>query len=124
MKYWPSLIVSVDSKTGTSTESRAATLKQQYQDFLHKAEVLFPKVDQKLLLTILQFQTEYADWEGGVLLKVVYPPGHDMNQKKEAFYQRYGWMSSVEEHKMLRMKAIRIYVEEIEKVLDFDPDIR
>ena len=93
-----------------SSESRATTLKEKYEEFIHEAERLFPKVDQKLLLTILQFQTEYTDWEGNVLLKIVYPPGHNMEQKKELFYSKYGCMSSIDQHKTLRMKAIRMYI--------------
>ena len=63
--------------------SAAATLMSEYKRFLGQAEALFSKVDQKLLLSMLQFQQEYSDWEGNVMLKVVYKPGLDMNEKKE-----------------------------------------
>ncbi|MEO9320413.1 MAG: hypothetical protein ABI361_07050 [Nitrososphaera sp.] len=106
-----------------TSPARAVSVREEYRRFLRKAKDLFPKVDQKLLLNILQFETEYSDWEGGVLLKVVYPSGTDIDAKKEMFYSRYGWMSSIEEDKTLRMKAIRMYVEEIDRMLDWDSDI-
>ena len=48
-------------------------LRSAYQTFLDELASLFPKVDQKLLLNILQFETSYGDWEGSVMLKVIYP---------------------------------------------------
>jgi hypothetical protein len=65
----------------------AAELKQDYQNFLSKASTLFPKVDQKLLLNILQFETTYNDWEGSVVLKVVYPAGTDIDRKKSGYFR-------------------------------------
>jgi hypothetical protein len=87
------------------------------------AEGLFPKIDQKFLLRILQFQTEYSDWEGSVMVKVVYKPHLDMTQKKEKIYSMYGWMSSIEQDKMLRFKAIKFYIEDLERLVSSDPDI-
>ena len=48
-------------------------LKSTYENFLNESANLFPKVDQKLLLNMLQFETSYGDWEGSIMLKVVYP---------------------------------------------------
>ncbi len=41
-------------------------------------------MDQKLLLDVLQFETTYDDWEGSVMLKVVYPADKvDLDSKKD-----------------------------------------
>ena len=103
--------------------ANAAELKQDYQDLLRKASTLFPKVDQKLLNNILQFETEYSDWEGSAVLKVVYPVGTDMNKKKEWIFQKFQRMASIEEDKTVRFKAIHIHVENLERLLREDPEI-
>jgi len=112
-------------KTPTSKSNNAysAKLKSRYQNFLQEAATLFPKVDQKLLLNILQFETVYSDWEGSVMLKIVYPAGTDLDTKKEWIYKKYQRVSSVEENRTLRFKAIRMYTEEIEKLLSEDSEI-
>jgi hypothetical protein len=73
-----------DSSSAIKDNSVSAgiALKQDYQEFLHKAATLFPKVDQKLLMNILYYENTYSDWEGNMLLKVVYPAGTDMDRKK------------------------------------------
>ena len=43
---------------------------------------LFPKVDQKLLMNMLQFEHRYSDWEGNVLLKVGIPVRHRHGKEK------------------------------------------
>ena len=58
-------------------------LRQEYRQFLDKAVTLFPKVDQKLFLDILWFQTAYHDCEGNALIKLVYPSGVDLEKKEE-----------------------------------------
>jgi hypothetical protein len=103
--------------------SAAAELKQDYQDFLSRASTLFPKVDQKLLLNILQFETTYDDWEGSVMLKVVYPAGIDMNRKKEWIFQKFQRMASIEEDKTVRFKAIHIRIDDLERLLSEDSEI-
>ena len=103
--------------------TNAAELKQDYQDLLRRTSTLFPKVDQKLLLNILQFETAYSDWEGSVVLKVVYPAGTDMNKKKEWIYQKFQRMASIEEDKTVRFKAIHIHVEDLDGLLSEDPEI-
>ena len=101
----------------------AASLKHDYQEFLRKAATLFPKVDQKLLMNMLYYENTYSDWEGNVLLKVVYPAGTDMDRKKEWIFQKYQRMGSIEQDKTLRFKAIRTYIKDIGELLREDPEI-
>src|SRR5215212_11382467 len=109
------------SKSSTSTSSK---LKTAYETFLQEAATLFPKVDQKLLLNILQFETTYQDWEGSVMLKIIYPATiSDIDAKKDWIYRKYQRVSTIEENRTLRFKAIRMYIEEIEKLLKEDPTI-
>jgi len=109
--------------TSKSNNAYSAKLKSRYQNFLQEAATLFPKVDQKLLLNILQFETVYSDWEGSVMLKIVYPAGTDLDTKKEWIYKKYQRVSSVEENRTLRFKGIRVYIEELEKLLKEDHEI-
>ena len=114
---------SVSSTTSASTTS-SSKLKTSYETFLQEAATLFPKVDQKLLLNILQFETTYKDWEGSVMLKIVYPATiSDIDVKKDWIYKKYQRVSNIEEDRTLRFKAIRMYIEEIEKLLKEDPTI-
>lgn len=103
--------------------NKGAELSQEYSSFLDRAAGLFPKVDQKLLLNILQFQKSYADWEGNALLKVVYPAGTDMEKKKELIFARYGRIPSIEENKTLRFRAFKMYVEELADLIAADQEI-
>jgi hypothetical protein len=111
------------TSTNKSNNTHSAKLKSRYQNFLQEAATLFPKVDQKLLLNILQFETVYSDWEGSVMLKIVYPAGTDLDTKKEWIYKKYQRVSSVEENRTLRFKGIRVYIEELEKLLNEDQEI-
>ena len=112
-----------ESSTSTSTTS-SSKLKTAYNAFLQEAATLFPKVDQKLLLNILQFQTSYQDWEGSVMLKIIYPATiSDIDAKKDWIYRKYQRVSTIEENRTLRFKAIRMYIEEMEKLLKEDPTI-
>jgi hypothetical protein len=106
-----------------TTAAAASELKQDYQNFMQKAATLFPKVDQKLLMNMLQFENTYSDWEGNVLLKVVYPSGTDMQKKKEWIYGKYQRMPSIEENKTARFKAIRTYIDDLDRMLSEDPEI-
>jgi hypothetical protein len=119
----------VINSSSSSSEVTTATeqLKDSYQKFLNDSAKLFPKVDQKLLLDILQFETNYKDWEGSVLLKIVYDSNAnvDTEQKKEVIFQRYQKMPDiVEEDRTLRVKVIRMYINELEKLLNSDKDIQ
>ncbi|HZC48961.1 MAG TPA: hypothetical protein VE244_07885 [Nitrososphaeraceae archaeon] len=112
-----------ESSTSTST-TPSSKLKTAYETFLQEAATLFPKVDQKLLLNILQFETTYQDWEGSVMLKIIYPATiSDIDAKKDWIYRKYQRVSTIEENRTLRFKAIRMYLEEIEKLLKEDPTI-
>jgi hypothetical protein len=112
-----------ESSTSTST-TLSSKLKTAYETFLQEAATLFPKVDQKLLLNILQFETTYQDWEGSVMLKIIYPATiSDIDAKKDWIYRKYQRVSTIEENRTLRFKAIRMYIEEIEKLLKEDPTI-
>jgi hypothetical protein len=112
-----------ESSTSTST-TLSSKLKTAYETFLQEAGTLFPKVDQKLLLNMLQFETTYQDWEGSVMLKIIYPASiSDIDAKKDWIYRKYQRVSTIEENRTLRFKAIRMYIEEIEKVLKEDPTI-
>jgi hypothetical protein len=112
-----------ESSTSTSTTS-TSKLKTAYNTFLQEGATLFPKVDQKLLLNILQFETTYQDWEGSVMLKIIYPATiSDIDAKKDWIYRKYQKVSTIEENRTLRFKAIRMYLEEIEKLLKEDPTI-
>lgn len=112
-----------ESSTSTST-TLSSKLKTAYNTFLQEGATLFPKVDQKLLLNILQFETTYQDWEGSVMLKILYPATiSDIDAKKDWIYRKYQRVSTIEENRTLRFKAIRMYLEEIEKLLKEDPTI-
>ena len=110
-------------ETSASVSSSYSRLKSSYQNFLRESESLFPKVDQKLLLNMLQFETSFSDWEGSVLLKLIYPANTDLDSKKEWIYKKYQRVASIEENRTLRFKGIRIYVAELESMLGEDPDI-
>lgn len=75
------------TSTNKSNNAYSAKSKSRYQNFLQEAATLFPKVDQKLLLNILQFETAYSDWEGSVMFKIVYPAATDLDAKKEWIYK-------------------------------------
>lgn len=102
--------------------SSSSRLKSSYQNLLHDAQTLFPKIDQTLILDILRLEGMYKDWEGSVMLKVVYPAGTDLGTKKEFIYKRYQRVPSIED-RTLRFKAIRMYIEELDKLLIDDPQI-
>jgi hypothetical protein len=98
-------------------------LKSAYQNFLNELANLFPKVDQKLLLNMLQFESSYSDWEGSVMLKVVYPANTDIESKKEWIYGKYQRAASIEDNRTLRFKGIRMYITDLESMLKEDPNI-
>ena len=118
----------VINSSSSSNDVTPATeqVKSSYQKFLSDAAKLFPKVDQKLLFDILQFETNYKDWEGNVLLKIVYDSNAniDTEQKKEMIFQRYQKMPNyIVEDRSLRVLVRRMYVNELEKLLKSDNDI-
>jgi hypothetical protein len=112
------------TKSNKKLSSNAIKIKKRYNELLVESARLYPKVDQRLLLDILRFETTYKDWEGSVMLKIVYPAeGIDLQKKKDWIYSRYERVPSIEEKRTLRVKLIRMYVADIESLLDDDPDI-
>lgn len=111
------------SHAGGAAANPAETVKHDFQTFLQSAARLLPKVDQKLVLNMLQFESAYSDWEGNVMLKVVYPAGTDMERKKEWIYSKFQRVPSIEEDRTARFKAIRTYLSDIGKLVAEDPDI-
>jgi hypothetical protein len=114
---------SKESSSSSLSSQSYSKLKTAYQNFLNELASLFPKVDQKLLLNMLQFETSYSDWEGSVMLKVIYPANIDIESKKEWIYKRYQRVATIEENRTLRFKGIRMYITELESILKEDPDI-
>jgi hypothetical protein len=112
-----------ETSTSASISSSYSRLKSIYQNFLRESESLFPKVDQKLILNMLQLETSYPDWEGSVMLKLIYPAKTDLETKKEWIYKKYQRVASMEENRTIRFKGIRIYVKELESMIREDPDI-
>jgi hypothetical protein len=47
-----------------------------------------------------------------------------LNAKKDLIYNRYQRVPTIEADKTLRFKGIRIYIEQLEKILKEDPDIQ
>ena len=75
------------------------------------------------MIDILKFETTYKDWEGSVMLKIVYPADRfDIRIKKDFIYTRYQRVPSVEERRTLRVKLIRMYLDDLERLLIDDPD--
>ena len=104
----------------------AERLKSSYTNFLGECAKLFPKVDQKLLLDMIYLETSYKDWEGSVLLKIVYSSNSkvDTNQKKEEIYKKYQKMpEEVKEGRTLRVKLVRMYLKNLEDLINSDNDI-
>jgi hypothetical protein len=114
---------SKESSSSSLSSQSHTRLKTAYQNFLNELASLFPKVDQKLLLNMLQLETSYSDWEGSVMLKVVYPANIDIESKKEWIYKKYQRVATIEENRTVRFKGIRMYITELESILREDPDI-
>jgi hypothetical protein len=108
----------------SSSSGNASKLKLRYREILDESAALYPKVDQRLLIDILKFETTYNDWEGSVMLKIVYPAGDiNIQSKKDWIYSRYQRVPSVEEDRTLRVKLIRMYLDKLGSLLADDPDI-
>jgi hypothetical protein len=108
----------------SSAGINASSLKLKYKELLAESAALYPKVDQRLLIDILKFETTYKDWEGSVILKIAYPAGRiDIESKKDWIYSRYQRVPSIEEDRTLRVKLIRMYLDKLGSLLADDPDI-
>ncbi|HEX6646526.1 MAG TPA: hypothetical protein VF047_05050 [Nitrososphaeraceae archaeon] len=116
-----------NSPSPSTNNGKTATERlKSYTNFLGECSKLFPKVDQKLLLDIIYLETSYKDWEGSVLLKIIYSSNSkvDTNQKKEEIYKKYKKMpDEVIEGRILRVKLIRMYIKNLEQLLSSDKDI-
>jgi hypothetical protein len=115
-----------NSPSSTNGITAAERLKSSYEHFTAECSKLFPKIDQKLLLDMIHLQTSYKDWEGSVLLKIVYSSNSkvDTNKKKEEIYKRFQKMpDEVIEGRTLRVKLIRMYIQELENLITSDRDI-
>jgi len=120
----------MENKNSTNSPNNGITaaeqLKSLYGNFLAECAKLFPKVDQKLLLDMIHLETSYKDWEGSVLLKIVYSSNSnvDTEKKKEEIYKLFQKMpDEVIEGRTLRVKLIRMYIKNLEKLLASDTDI-
>ena len=119
-------LVNNSSSQHDNAKNASQQLITSYNDFLSKSTKLFPKVDQKLLLDMIHFQTSYQDWEGSVLLRIVYSSNSGVNtdKKKEEIFQKYQKMpEEVKENRTLRVKLIRMYIENLEELINSDNDI-
>ena len=115
-----------NSPSSTNGITAAERLKSSYGHFVAEGSKLFPKVDQKLLLDMIHLETSYKDWEGSVLLKIVYSSNSkvDTSKKKEEIYKRYQKMpDEVIEGRTLRVKLIRMYIQDLENLITSDRDI-
>jgi len=116
-----------ESSYPTENDTTAAVqLISSYKEFLKKASKLYPKVDQKLLLDMIYLESTYNDWEGSVLLRIVYSSNSQVNteKKKEEIYQRYQKMpEEVKEGRTLRVKLVRMYLKNLEDLINSDNDI-
>ena len=116
----------ITNSPSTNGITAAERLKSSYEHFTAECAKLFPKVDQKLLLDMIHLQTSYKDWEGSVLLKIVYSSNSkvDTNKKKEEVYKRFQKMpDEVIEGRTLRVKLIRMYIQDLENLISSDRDI-
>lgn len=119
-------LVNDSSYSSDNGITAAEQVISSYKEFLAKSAELFPKVDQKLLLDIIYLETTYNDWEGSVLLKIVYSSNSRVNteKKKEEIYKKYQKMpDEVIEGRTLRVKLVRMYIKNLEELINSDNDI-
>ncbi|HEY5737231.1 MAG TPA: hypothetical protein VIS28_03045 [Nitrososphaeraceae archaeon] len=119
-------LVNESSYPTESDSTAAAQLMSSYKEFLKNASKLYPKVDQKLLLDMIYLESTYNDWEGSVLLRIVYSSNSQVNteKKKEEIYKKYQKMpEEVKEGRTLRVKLVRMYLKNLEDLINSDNDI-
>ena len=62
-------------------------------------------------MDIMKFECTYNDWEGNIMLKIVYPARiTDLLNKKDLIDAIYG-RASIEDDRTLRVKSVRFYLE-------------
>jgi hypothetical protein len=91
---------------------------------MRKAERLFPKVGQTLLMDMLKLETKQRDWQGTVVLEIRYSGNRvSLDEKINKLYNKYERVPSEKDDRTLRFKAVHIDIEELENLLKEDPEI-
>lgn len=113
-----------NSEKPTLPSSSASQMRSDYQNLMRKAESLFPKVDQTLLMDMLKLETKQKGWQGTVILEIRYPEGRvRLEEKIEKLYNKYERVPSEKDDRTLRFKAVHIDTDELESLLKEDPEI-
>jgi hypothetical protein len=113
-----------NSEKPTLPSSSASQMRSDYQNLMRKAESLFPKVDQTLLMDMLKLETKQKGWQGTVILEIRYPEGRvRLEEKIDKLYNKYERVPSEKDDRTLRFKAVHIDTEELERLLKEDPEI-
>lgn len=113
-----------NSEKPTLPSSSASQMRSDYQNLMRKAESLFPKVDQTLLMDMLKLETKQKGWQGSVILEIRYPEGRvRLEEKIDKLYNKYERVPSEKDDRTLRFKAMHIDTEELERLLKEDPEI-
>jgi hypothetical protein len=113
-----------DFEKPTLPSSLAVQLRSDYQNLVQKAEILFPKVDQTLLLDMLRLETRQRNWQGTVVLEIRYPEvGVNLDEKIDKLYNKYERVPSEKDERTIRFKAVHMDIEELEHLLREDPEI-
>ena len=114
----------VNTEEPTLPSSSAFQLRSDYQNLMRKAERLFPKVDQTLLIDMLKLETKQRDWQGTVVLEIRYSGNRvSLDEKINKLYNKYERVPSEKDDRTLRFKAVHIDIEELENLLKEDPEI-
>jgi hypothetical protein len=113
-----------NSEKPTLPSSSASQMRSDYQNLMRKAESLFPKVDQTLLMDMLKLETKQKGWQGTVILEIRYPEERvRLEEKIDKLYNKYERVPSEKDDRTLRFKAVNIDIEELERLLKEDPEI-
>ena len=113
-----------NSEEPTLPSSSAFQLRSDYQNLMRKAERLFPKVGQTLLMDMLKLETKQRDWQGTVVLEIRYSGSRvSLDEKINKLYNKYERVPSEKDDRTLRFKAVHIDIEELENLLKEDPEI-
>ena len=113
-----------NSKPTLPSSSSASQLRSDYQNLMRKAESLFPKVDQTLLMEMLKLETKQKGWQGTVILEIRYSEDRvRLEEKIDKLYNKYERVPSEKDDRTLRFKAVHIDTEELERLLKEDPEI-
>lgn len=114
----------VNSDNSSSFSSSASELRSEYQNLVQKAENLFPKVDQSLLMDMLKLETKQKEWQGTVILEIRYPKDKvKLDDKIDGLYNKYERVPSEKDDRTLRLKAVNMNIGELEHLLKDDPEI-